>query len=132
VKVSPSSYLAEVFVYLPCVNAYHGLQTVKGKKEPMGAYFRRTRPGEPFPQWLKRRCVEDPSEDPGHEREWRESDLDADEDRESGLQYIDMLLRLSPLPTNPPVPPKKFWFPPWVAPRKPSRCPLGLVAKIKR
>jgi len=133
VKVSPRSYLAEVFTYLPCVNAFRGLEVLKGKKERLGAYFRRTRAGERFPRWLERRCVEDPSEDPGHERAWAASDLDIDEDRQAGTQYIDLLLRLSPMPDVPPMPPKKFnWFPEVVAPRKPALCPLGLVTKNKR
>jgi len=32
-----------------------------------------SRPNEPFPAWLHNDCVIDPSEDPGHEQEWKKA-----------------------------------------------------------
>jgi hypothetical protein len=38
----------------------------------LGRWFRETRPGEEFPDWLALRCMQQPVLDPGFEADWRE------------------------------------------------------------
>src|SRR5262249_46652661 len=67
--VPAGDYLAEVYSYYHGVNGSFCLDKVK-PREPIGTYFRRTRPGQPFPLWLRNECVDDPEADPGHDEEW--------------------------------------------------------------
>lgn len=96
--------------------------------EPVGAWFRRTRPGEPFPYWLKCHCLEDERCDPGHEEEWKE---DAEVEEESP-PLVDFLVRLTPLERAEPLPEeppsgKGPFVPARGAVCLPARCPMGLV-----
>src|SRR5262249_52065487 len=73
VRIPRGDYKASLYMYLGGVNGRPCLQAARGGDEPdpLGEWFRRTRPKEAFPAWLHNDCVADPSEDPGHEKEWK-------------------------------------------------------------
>jgi hypothetical protein len=123
--VPPGDYLAELYTYFHGINGEYCLDGA-GPPEPIGAYFRRTRPGEPFPLWLHNECAEEPEADPGHEDEW----MDAEEDYDSEQPpYVGFLLRLSPLTEVPELPPMRDgWFAIGSGARRPEVCPVGVVA----
>ncbi|MDX1932316.1 MAG: hypothetical protein SFU56_06905 [Capsulimonadales bacterium] len=134
--VPSGEYLAEFHTYIPSINGWHCLSAAPGGDEPLGAYFRRTRPDEEFPLWLRAECIDDPEQDPGHEDEWEDSDEEFDED--DGPAYMGFVLRLTPIerlspeeiPEEPPIHPdlaEPAWIPIAVDPRKPERFPIGLV-----
>jgi hypothetical protein len=131
VDVPPGRYRATVYSYVPGINGSAVLDHLAGgydRHEKFGAWFRRTRPGEPFPPWLVYWCVADPDEDPGHEKEWRESSRP----EESTLwEYIHFLVHLEPAPDFKAAgkPPEGGWFGEAEDARKPARCPLGLPGR---
>lgn len=125
VDVPPGDYLAEVYTYYQSINGDHCLSNA-GPAEPVGTYFRRTRPGEPFPLWLFNECADDPDADPDHDDEWQ--DVDADYDSEQP-PYVGFLLRLSPLGDVPELPSlRDGWIMIGQGARRPAACPLGVVA----
>jgi hypothetical protein len=135
VKIPRGEYRATIYMYFSGVNG-HGCLTVAregDEPDPLGEWFRRTRPAESFPAWLHNRCVADPDEDPGHEKEWRKrkSIDDANE------HYVDFLLHLTPLDAGAQVAMpvvseeggENGWFcQPFVC-RVPERIPLGLPVR---
>jgi len=132
VELPRGSYRATVYTYLSGVNGPACLDELAGglgKAEPLGQWFRRTRPGESFPEWLVYRCVAYPDTDPGHETEWRNHALP---DKETIPEFVGFLLHLEP--SESPATPGKTkatggWFSDSDSARKPKRCPVGLVAK---
>jgi len=100
--------------------------------DPLGEWFRRSRPNEPFPAWLHNDCVIDPSEDPGHEQEWKKARQIEDPDE----FHVDFLLHLIPLESGAQVPMPELsedggdagWFSNPNACRVPEKIPLGIVA----
>ncbi len=126
--VPPGDYLAEVYSYYHGVNGESCLREA-GPDEPIAAYFRRTRPGEPFPPWLRDLCADDPRLDPGHEEEWREEKVDYDAEKPD---YVGFLVRLSPLREDPPPPAiERGWIAVGQGARRPAACPLGLAADLR-
>lgn len=120
--VPPGDYLAEVYTYYQGVNGSYCLNEVE-PIEPIGTYFRRTRPGEPFPLWLRNECAGDPDADPGSDEEW-EADYDAEQPA-----YVGFLLRLTPLGEVPEMAATEDgWFKAGQGARRPAACPLGVVA----
>jgi len=123
--VPPGTYLAEVYSYLQGVNGDYCLGEVE-PAEPIGSYFRRTRPSKPMPLWLRNECVDDPEADPGHDEEWEEVEADYETEQPP---YVHFLLRLSPLVDEPPLPAlEDGWIAVGQGARRPEVCPLGLVA----
>lgn len=124
--VPPGDYLAEVYTYYHGVNGEYCLREA-GPDEAIGAYFRRTRSGEPWPPWLRHHCADDPRDEPGHEDEWR--DVEPDYGAE-GPSYVGTLLRLSPLvgEAPPPVAMDRGWIAIGQGARRPDACPLGVIA----
>ncbi|MGE3820094.1 MAG: hypothetical protein AB7I30_11770 [Isosphaeraceae bacterium] len=123
--VPPGDYLAELHTYYHGINGSHCLNEAE-PSEPIGSYFRRTRPGEAFPLWLRNECASDPEADPGREEEWRgvESDYETEQP-----PYVGFLLRLSPLERAPKSPPMEDgWFEIGTGARRPKTCPIGIVA----
>ena len=111
------------------INGHACLQSARGgdEPEPLGEWFRKTRPGEAFPAWLHNDCVSDPAEDPGHEAEWKK----AARIEEKQTRLVDFLLHLTPLEedaslTMPAL--EQGWFSTPSQLREPQRCPAGLVA----
>jgi hypothetical protein len=121
--VPAGDYLAEVFTYLPSANGLRCVQ--KATKEKLGAFFRRTRPGEPFPPWLARLCASKPGLDPGHEKEWKRQTVPADP-----TNHVAFLVRLTPLVGTPPRVRLKDGVAPAIPVhgRLPAPYPRGLVA----
>jgi len=135
VELPKGYYRATLYSYLAGVNGDACLDHLAcghDQAEPIGQWFRRTRPGEPFPAWLVYRCVAYPDTDPGHEEEWRKTPLP---EGESMPEFAGFLLHLEPI--EPPSEGSKKvkleitggWFDFTEGARKPDRCPLGLVAK---
>ena len=132
VELPPGSYRATLYTYLSGVNGsacLDGLAGGHGKAEPLGQWFRRTRPGESFPEWLVYRCVAYPDTDPGHEIEWQNHALP---DTGTMPEFVGFLLHLEPAEL--PAAPGKArttggWFSDSESARKPERCPAGLLAK---
>ncbi len=127
--VPAGDYRAVLYAYLSGVNGEHLLELAapRGKRaEAAGAFFRRTRPGEAFPLWLRHRCVAHPDRDPGHEKEWEGQDVPAEVP-----ELIDFLVHLTPLESEQDVLPRLdrgfFRWEVFEA-RMPVRCPLGLQA----
>lgn len=132
VELPPGHYSATLYSYLSGVNGESCLDQLAGglgKSEPAGKWFRRTRPGESFPDWLVYWCVAHHDTDRGHEKEWENTPLP---DSNSMPEFIGFLLHLEP--TDAPEKPAKAetvggWFDHTQGARKPERCPLGLVGK---
>jgi hypothetical protein len=123
--VPAGDYLAELYTYFQGINGEYCLNKA-GKREPIGTYFRRTRPGEPFPLWLQNECADDPKADPGHDEEWEDAEADYDTEQPT---FVGFLLRLSPLTQEPPLPPMEHgWFDIGSGARRPAVCPIGVVA----
>ena len=141
IDVPPGDYHVELYTYFPQLNAEYCLRAADD--EPIGTWFRRTRPDDDFPDWLKIWLTEDePEADPGHEDSWEafaESDaygelLDRVGDT---VCYIDFLLRLTPLDEaetpfvlDDNTVDSGGWFLLTLNARKPERCPLGLIADL--
>ena len=124
--VPPGDYLAELYTYFHGVNGSYCLNGVE-PQEPIGAYFRRTRPGMPFPLWLSNECAGDPESDPGHEAEWEAAKADYGTEQPT---YVGFLLLLSPLGEEPePATTEDGWFEVGQGARRPDACPLGVVAE---
>jgi len=144
VSVPRGNYSVEVLCYLNSETAGHiidqwhaGIERTGGQelrqhpfcqREALGAYFRRTRPGQAFPQWLIKACCDDPHEDPGHEAEWvqrRQSNhTQSTEDVAHQESFVELIIQLRPIEQLPPaIPPQPGW--PWHL-RKPAQCPLGI------
>ncbi|WP_337173162.1 hypothetical protein [Paludisphaera sp.] len=125
--IPAGDYQAEVYTYLHGANGDYALDQA-GPPEAVGAYFRRTRPGEPFPGWLRAECRDRPGVDPGHEDEWRDAGDDAEGDRP---RFLHFLLRLSPDRGEPgPPPDTRGWYSAGAEARRPARCPLGIPASL--
>jgi predicted DNA-binding WGR domain protein len=133
-KVPRGEYRASVYMYMSGVNGRACLQAARGGDEPdpLGEWFRRSRPNEPFPAWLHNDCVIDPSEDPGHEQEWKK----ARQIEDPNEFHVDFLLHLIPLESGAQVPMPELsegggdagWFSNPNACRVPEKIPLGIVA----
>lgn len=132
VSVPPGRYRVDLYTYLPGVNGEAALDELAERTEvgqPFGAWWRATREGEVFPSWLRQRCVEDPSIDPGHESEWEGVEILDDEELP---ETIDFLVHLTAEPEPGPV--RVFqepdgWFPSESGARRPQGCPRGLEAR---
>jgi hypothetical protein len=87
VEVPAGDYRATLYCYASAPNGRLCVER-SGSDEPLGAWFRRTRSSQAMPIWLQNRCVNDPSLDPGHGKQWRRA-------REKpGGSVIDFLLHL--------------------------------------
>jgi predicted DNA-binding WGR domain protein len=135
VRIPRGEYRATVYMYFGGVNGHSCLTVARDGDEPdpLGEWFRRTRPNEKFPAWLHNDCVVDPDEDPGHEAEWKK----AKKVNDPNENYVDFLLHLTPLASGEKVPMpvvaedggENGWFcQPFVC-RVPERIPLGLPAR---
>jgi hypothetical protein len=102
------------------------------QSEPVGSWFRRTRPQEDFPQWLVEHCYEDPRSDPGHEQFWYDyEDVYEDDDNEPG--FVDFIVQLRKIDSVPPPPDilpllEEDWIPCEINLQLPVKCPRGLQA----
>lgn len=122
VSIPAGDYRATVYCYASAPNGRLCLEQAGGD-EPFGAWFRRTRSGEGWPAWLHNWCVNDPEQDPGHEKEWKR----AREKRRAHV--IDVLLHLEPASDVAPAPVGDHGFAEATDCRKPEKFPLGLAPR---
>jgi len=87
VDIPAGDYRATLCCYASAPNGRACVER-SGSDEPLGAWFRRTRPGQAMPPWLHNFCVNDPSADPGHVKQWKRAGL------KSGGAVVDFLLHL--------------------------------------
>lgn len=112
VEIPPGEYRAEMYAYLPGVNGWPFWEAVAAG-EHLPLYFKRTRGKKAKPPaWIE------------------------DEARGEGIEYVDFVLRLTPLgdakgkPAMPAL--DGGWFYKAFERRKPERCPLGIEARDLR
>jgi len=86
-QVPPGDYRATLYCYACAPNGRLCIER-SGSNEPLGAWFRRTRPGQAMPTWLHNLCVNDPSLDPGYAAKWKRAG------EKSGGPVVDFLLHL--------------------------------------
>lgn len=120
--VPAGSYRATLLCYASS-SVGHACLERAGADEPLGTWFRRTRAGEPMPDWLHDVCVNDPHEDPGHQGAWRRARL------RSRVPVVDFVLHLVPVPgeLSPPAV-GEHGFAEVTECRKPERFPDGIAA----
>jgi hypothetical protein len=94
VEVPAGSYRATVYCYASAPNGRWCVEK-SGTRETLGAWFRRTQPGQEMPRWLHNLCVNNPDEDPGHRAKWKRAKL------RGGAPAIDFLLHLESVSTPP-------------------------------
>ncbi len=133
-EVPAGDYRATCYAYLPGVNSWACLREA-GHVEALGEWFRRTRGGEPMPDWLLVHLAEAPGEDPGHEHEW-ESFILTEDFVEALIRLrrnppVDFILHLDPLTPGTPCRNRKARRPRPATDnaRKPEKFPLGLMVK---
>lgn len=131
-EMVPGDYRVEIYTFFWGVNGEYCLPAVE-PPEPVGAWFRRTRPEKRFPALLKLHLGENAEEDPGYEEYW---DNFYESDRYEEIEapdLIDFLVRLTPwraedavdLPAL-----KEGWIPIEHNVRRPELCPLGIKARL--
>ncbi|MGH7471306.1 MAG: hypothetical protein ACRENP_25435 [Longimicrobiales bacterium] len=132
--VPPGEYRIDVYTYRPTIN---GRFLEESWPQPLGAWFRQTHPGRPYPAWLVEELRVSPELDPGHEKEWEyasDEDIRArvtvDDAQEYVIGYLvhlqpwDAAATLSPLPAD-------GWFQHEEGARIPARFPLGLATEAR-
>jgi hypothetical protein len=152
-KVPPGEYRADIYTCFTGINGpdlywgnyefevgEEGATHAKSsggplQSEPVGAWFRRTRPDEEFPQWLVEHCYEDPRCDPGHEQFWYDYDGDLYED--DGPEFLDFIVQLTPLDQATALPDtlpvlEEGWIPTEIDLQLPDQCPRGLPADKRK
>ena len=90
VEIPAGEYRATLYCYASAPNGRLCVER-SGSEEPLGAWFRRTRPAHAMPPWLHNLCINDPSLDPKHRKEWKRATLKA------GGSVVDFLLHLEPV-----------------------------------
>ena len=131
--VPPGTYLVDLYSYLPGSHAEGALDHCAGgygMAKPFGAWWRETRPGEPFPVWLRQWCVADRSQDPGHEKTWEGTPYLPQEETPTMVHFV---VQLTPHGVSTPTPEQSqnvhTWVPFHQRCRRPDRCPRGLLAR---
>ncbi|MEM7246135.1 MAG: hypothetical protein AAF533_12380 [Acidobacteriota bacterium] len=132
-ELSPGSYRVDIYTHAPAMNAREllpgELNTV------LGAWFRDSHPGEPFPAWLAAECRDLADEyDPEHADDWvelanavRRGALAVAEDPRACIGFV---LHLQPLAQGEDLSRSEVddegWHPPETGLRRPVTCPRGL------
>ncbi len=70
VKVTRGNSRVDVYTFMGGSLNGEVCQREVGGGVKIGAWFRQTRPGEEFPDWLAIRCMDYPEMDPGYESDW--------------------------------------------------------------
>jgi hypothetical protein len=123
VQVPPGEYLVEVGFHAPYALICDFFILAKNMfAEPVGAWFRRTRPREPMPPWLVSWLISEPGDDPGHEAEWRKKRKPP-----AGARWVSLVVRLGD-PSEPLAPTAIVRDMPQMEVRKPEKCPMGIAA----
>jgi len=123
-RVPKKRFRVEVRSFFPQNVARWQLTKANDRSEKLGAYYRRTRPQQEFPEWLRWICWSQPNDDPGHEAQWRcLNSIDAPKNA-----YIEFLVcLLKPSRTKPVSKVNRNGVSAWDT-RCPEVCPLGVVA----
>ena len=87
VEIPAGDYRATLYCYASAPNGRVCIER-SGSDQPLGAWFRRTRSGQEMPTWLHNLCVNDPTLDPGHAKEWKRAT------EKPGGCVVDVLLHL--------------------------------------
>lgn len=101
--VPPGRYRVDVLTYAAGINGELGLD------EPIGSWWRRTRPEQPFPRWLELACAWAPDRDPGHDDHWIQREEELSEELSESWESkqgaaLDFLVHLTPLAEGAPMP----------------------------
>lgn len=138
IKVPPGSYHIDVYSYFPSATfvAQDLLSQLKGGEEfvPVGQWFRETRPGEDYPNWVIWECLESFDGDPDNEEYWAQVQAEMDDEQVETLQeqagkYVEFLIHLTPFSTEPPFPGfNSIGCLQWTG-RLPEKCPYGLYSE---
>jgi hypothetical protein len=138
VEVPAGDYAVRVLTFLPGKTAFSNLEKTALKEgfETVGEYWRRTREGFEFPDWLRQHCLEYSEADPGHEAEWEGYADEMDEttsDRvySANERFVELLIQLVPTAKLPDrFPYLEFGACDWEV-RKPATCPTGIEASAE-
>ncbi len=122
IEVPPGNYRATLYCYVSAPNGRLCLEQT-GDKEPLGTWFRRTRPGQTMPAWLDNRCVNDPELDPAEQKRWKRTS------EKPGGRVVDFLLHLELGADLTPPAIGEHGFAEAIDCRKPEIFPLGLAAE---
>ncbi len=136
VRIEPGDYALTVLSYITSVNGDDCMMRADGvgwqDLRPVGTWFRETRPGEDFPDWLRARLLFGPGSDPGHEAEWEAlfpteegERLRADWQRRTTVDHVVLLAPLEEAPAEPALEYGALWYQEC---RRPPTCPLGIPA----
>jgi hypothetical protein len=121
VEVPPGSYRATLYCYASAPNGRWCLEQ-SGADEPLGAWFRRTWPGQEMPRWLHNLCVNNPEEDPTNRAKWKRAKL------RGGAAAVDFLLHLEAVSAAPANVVTDAGFLEAGECRQPEHLPLGIAA----
>jgi hypothetical protein len=133
INISPGEYRVNIYTYLNSINGEGCLP----EDMKLGAWFRQSHPGKPFPLWMAERLEAEPEGDPDYEDVWENSKtsvqngtLSVDEN-ESAL--IDFLIQLRPVAKEVVLSSvdneaERGFFLPTAGLRKLDRCPLGVFS----
>ncbi len=136
VEVSPGRHRLDVYTYMGgSLNGEVCFRQV-GEGAPLGAWFRQTRPGEEFPDWLALRCMDYPEMDPGFEEDW--AALAESRDYARALSRLEarppvaFVVQLTPLRNRPtsPVLDEQGRVVASAGARRTDFCPRGLDALV--
>lgn len=130
VEVAPGTWRADLYTHVGSMNG----RELAGTQ--VGAWFRRDRPGRPFPLWLVRLLRFSGEEDPGHESLWEKPD---EKIRAGEIEvdlhtrgYVGFLLHLQRDGKGKlDAPQNGGWFVLETGARVPARCPLGLPSSVE-
>ncbi len=121
VDIPAGSYRATLYCYASAPNGRWCVEQ-SGTDEPLGTWFRRTRPDHEMPAWLHNLCVNDPDLDPKNRVKWKRAKL------RGGAAAVDFLLHLEPVPAPPANTVTEDGFLEAGECRQPDPCPLGIAA----
>lgn len=134
----PGLYQIDAYSYLPSATfvAQDLLTQLTSQSYfvPVGQWFRETRSGEDYPNWVTWECLESSDGDPGNEEYWGKVQQDMGEDqyetlREQAGKYVEFLIHLTPLTQEPPFPGfNSIGCLQWSG-RLLDKCPYGLYSE---
>lgn len=136
VHVARGSLRVDLYTYLGGSPSGEACYRAVAAGTPLGQWFRQTRPGTEFPDWLALRCMEQPGLDPGFEDAWAglgsSRSLDRTRSRITGrpaLAFVLQVQRTSAV-VPPPVTGPSGLIPATTGARLPHFCPRGLDATV--
>jgi hypothetical protein len=130
VEVPEGSLRVDVYAHVGSMNGRHLLGEAVDK---LGAAFRKSHPGRPFPLWLAQRLDYD-DEDPGFDEQWKNvkqsvasGALAIDTEGGAAIGFVVHVQKLSAAVGNPP---DGGWFDIETGSRTPASFPVGLASSV--